>query len=103
MHYVGCYGDASLTWLLGRFQIHSTGNIAPLAACYHVWTTYNVWGPQCIDRCPPYNGGVGCRHALRMIAAAQRLRDYLDFLVNSEATNSQLFRHGYILSVVVAC
>ena len=98
----GCYGDDSLTLLSGRYQTCSTGIIAQLTAYYHVWTTDYVWWPQCIDRCPPYKGGVGCRYALRTIAAAQQLHNYLDYLVDSEAANSQLFCHGYILTVIVA-
>jgi hypothetical protein len=99
---VGCYGDTYLPLLLGRCLTCSARIIAQLAAYYHVWTTDYVWWPQCIDRCPPYSSGVGCRYALQTIAAAQQLHNYLDYLVDSEAANSQLFCHGYILSVVVA-
>lgn len=91
---VGCYGDTSLTWLLGRYQTHSTGNIAPLAAYYHVWITCKVWWPQCVDRCPPYNGGVGCRHALRTIAAAQQLRIILTFWVIQRLPTCNYFVMG---------
>ena len=51
---------------------------------------------------PPYGVELGDRHAIMTHAAAQRLRNYLDFLGNTAATKPPLFRHRYILSVIVA-
>ena len=51
---------------------------------------------------PPYGGEPRGRQGLLTHAAAQRLRNYLDSLGKSAATKRQLFRHRYILSVVVA-
>ena len=79
-----------------------TRHTTPFATCYHIGTSGNVWLLNSIDRCPPYGGELGDRHALPTHAAALQLRNYLDFLGNYAATKLQLFRHRYILSVVVA-
>ena len=79
-----------------------TRNTTPFATYYYIGTTGNVWWLNCIDRCPSYGGELGDRHGVVTRAAAQRLRNYLDFLGNTAATKRQLFRHRYILSVVVA-
>ena len=79
-----------------------TINTTPFSTYYHIGTSDNIWWLNTIDRCPPYSGDLGDRHALLTHAAAQRLRNYLDFLGNTTATKRDLFRHRYMLSVVVA-
>ena len=50
---------------------------------------------------PPYAVELGERNALLTHSAAQRLRNYLDFLGDTAATKPPLFCHRYILSVIV--
>ena len=80
----------------------STRNTTPFATYYMVGTRGDVWWLHCIDCCHPHSGQVGDQHALQTHAGAQRVRDVLNSLGNSEATKSPLRRHRYIVSIIIA-
>ena len=85
-----------------RSMTFPTINTTPIATYYHVGTSGDAWWLNLIDWRPPCDGEPRGRHRLLTHAAAQRLRNYLDFLGKPAATKRQIFRHRYILSVVVA-
>ena len=79
-----------------------TTNITPFATYYKVGRRVDVFWLHCIDCCPTNGGQVGDRHALHPHAAAQRTRDVLNSLGNAAATNPQILRHRYIVSVIIS-
>jgi len=93
-----------LLWhsILGSSMTLTTTNITPFATYYKVGRRVDVFWLHCIDCCPTNGGQVGDRHALHPHAAAQRIRDVLNSLGNAAATNPQILRHRYIVSVIIA-
>ena len=72
---------------------------------YHLlycWDEGDVWWLHYIDCFPPHSGQVGDQYALKTHAGAQRIIVVLNSLRNSAATKSQLLRHRYVVSDIIA-
>ena len=79
-----------------------TINTTPIATYYHVGTSGDAWWLNLIDWRPPLRRWTSWSASSPQHAAAQRLRNYLDFLGKTAATKRQIFHHRYTLSVIAA-